>query len=207
MGGGGMSETTTSEDPATQEPAYSKTGGAKRRKYWNPPELEWWQWLFYFFGHVVGWGAFLFLVGAYGWIAFWPETLPQIFCRQCLLVIPIVFILGCIFLVRWVRYNRDIHEEMVQDRSFVEALIEDANWTAERLKSHSKSKTENSDQCAVPLAEAISSEINRLKMATPEGWTYYQTLYLDQLLVDAFDNEEELKARAHLDFPRGLRKG
>ncbi len=195
-----MSDTIPVEDSDPQQSDYSPPDRAEGKRFRNPPELEDWQWYVLCALWVLGLCSLLFLIGACIWLVFPPEHKPQVSCEECLLAIPIGFILLWVYGHLWLKYDLNIHERQIQDRDMIEALIQNANEVAGRIRREQQASGGESqdNSAALGLGEEIEAEIGRLRAMTPEGWTYYQTLHLDQLLVDALDTEEALKARAEL---------
>ena len=89
-----------------------------------------------------------------------------------------------------VRHKINVHEKRKEDRSEIEALIQDAKSVQPRLI-----KPERPTNFAEKRKQ-LEAEVHRLtEDLGPEGWTEYQVLRLDRLLID-FLPLEDLKARA-----------
>ncbi len=193
-----MSNAIPVEDSDPQQSSYCRSGGAKRKRFWNPPQLEWRQLLLLYTVRGLGLCSFLFLIITCIWLIFWPEQKPQIPCEEYLLVIPVGFILLWVYGHLWLKFDFKIHEKQIQDRDTIEALIQNANEVVGRVNREQQAKEGDTQDNRAALGKEIKTEIKRLKDMTPEGWTHYQTLHLDQLLVEALESEEALKARAEL---------
>ena len=192
-----MSDTIPVEDSDPQQSSYSRSGGTERKRFWNPPELECWQWSLLWTVRVLGFCSLLFLIFTCIWLIFYPEQKPQVPCEECLLAVPVGFILLWVYGHLWLRYDLTTFEKQVQDRDIIEALIQKANEVVGRIDREQQAPERDTQDNRAALGKEIEAEIKRLKDMTPEGWTHYQTLHLDQLLVEAFE-EEALKARAEL---------
>lgn len=95
----------------------------------------------------------------------------------------VFFVLGSIVIYLWVRYDDVVLEKTSQRIDIVESLIGKATVAANKL--------DENDQQKKICAEKIKEEINRLRKEVGlEKCTYYQTLHLEQLLVDEFDHEQ-----------------
>ena len=195
-----MSDTIPVEDSDSQQSDYSRKGGTEVKRFWNPPEFERWQrkLLCTFWG--LGLCSLLFLIVACIWLVFFPEYKPQVSCEECLLAIPTGFILLWVYGHLWLTYDLKFHEKQIQDRDTIEALIQNARSVVGRIEGEQQLPRGAVQDDREALANDIAVEIRRLRAMTPEGWTYYQTLHLDQLLVEALDSEEALKARAELQL-------
>lgn len=90
----------------------------------------------------------------------------------------------------FIRHKIRIHKKRKEDRSEIEALIQEAKNAQPRLLD-----PERPLNFAEKLKQ-IEKEVRRLSEDLgPEGWTEYQVLILDRLLID-FLPLEDLKARA-----------
>ena len=194
-----MSDTTSTEQAPCHELQYSRENNAEKKNSWNPPELECWQ-------KIIKWISIAILIVVPGLFltaalccVLNPELLEVICADDSCLPGIFVLVSGIILMlpisiiaILWVRYRVAIHEEKVQDRSTVESLLEQACTTASLLEC------EQDDVEKSTYAQEIHAEIKRLREIGPDGWTYYQTLHLDLLLVDTFFGEEEVISNAEL---------
>ncbi len=195
-----MSDTDNAAETSCNKLDYSKEDNAEKKQSWNPPELECWQKAIFWFSvfAVIGIPVAL-AIAAF----FCPEWLQGV-CIETgrslgtfILVsgVTLAFPMGIIAIL-WVRYRIVIHVEQVQDRSTVESLLEQACTAACLLESTESEKDQGIEKAK--YADAIRTEVQRLRQVGPDGWTYNQTLHLGLLLVDALDSEEEARAEAEL---------
>ena len=88
-----------------------------------------------------------------------------------------------------IRHREFVHKARKEDRSVVEALIQEAKNID--LQSTKSEMSANLDQ----RSKQINGEVSRLENLGPDGWTEFQILTLNRLLID-FLPIEDLKARA-----------
>ena len=108
-----------------------------------------------------------------------------------------IFILPFGFFVdRYIRRNTIIHRLRLKDHSEVEALLIEAKNVEHRLKGTDAYDCDEKTDIANFKANKrkLVEEVGRLEN-TPENWTEYEILNLEQLLVD-FLKVDELKERA-----------
>ena len=90
----------------------------------------------------------------------------------------------------FIRHKIRIHEKRKEDRSEIEALIQEAGNAQPRLISPERPAN------FAEKRKQVEKEVRRLaEDLGPEGWTEFQVLMLDRLLID-FLPLEDLKARA-----------
>ena len=89
-----------------------------------------------------------------------------------------------------IRHDIHIHKKRKEDRSEIEALVQEAKNVQPRLADPERPVD------SIEKRQKIDEEARRLsKDVGPEGWTEFQVLTLDRLLID-FLPLEDLKARA-----------
>ena len=88
-----------------------------------------------------------------------------------------------------IRHRQLVHKSRKEDLSVVEALIQEAK------NIDSKPTEPEMSPSFVQRKEQIKTEVSRLEKLGPEGWTEFQILTLNRLLID-FLPIEDLKARA-----------
>ena len=133
--------------------------------------------------------AIIVMVSAVGFITyfcfflFWnPKVIPECICWPYLSLF--AFLVGLVTYF-YLRYPLRMHNKRKEDRSKVEALIQEAIRVEKKNRDKEK-------------IEKLEKEVDRLRNEVgPKGWTEYQILPLDSMLID-FLNDEELKARAQL---------
>ena len=151
------------------------------------PELTKWRRRFLRLGRaamLIGVGYIIYICVQVFWN---PSALPECICWPYLALA--VFLSGLVsdFIIR---HKIRVHKSRKEDRSEIEALIQDANNIQPRLTD-----PERPDNLAEKRKQ-IENEVHRLtEKVGAEGWTEFQVLRLDQLLID-FLPLEDLKARA-----------
>ena len=148
-----------------------------------PPKLRWWQWVFFF----VAW--FFVLVG----LVFTADQLCFKILPPCICCTYIAFgfVLSGLIIDRWIHHELIVHNERLEDISEVEAMFVEAR-TVERTKKGPMSKPDYFEQKKKELLE----EVRRLeKELGNRGWTEYQVLSLNQMLIE-FLEVDELKVHA-----------
>ena len=90
----------------------------------------------------------------------------------------------------FIRHKKRVHEKRKADRSEIEALFQGAKY-AQRICTNPEQATDISSA----KIKILEDEVRRLKDLGPEGWTEFQVLTLDRLLID-FQPPEDLKALA-----------
>lgn len=191
-----MSDTIPVEESDPEQSRFSREAGAQQKRYWIPPELETWQKILLYTFRFLGSVGLLLLSAACIYLLFCPVSKLIDICEQCLLGIPIGLILTWVYGCLWLRYDLATFEKQVQDRAMIESMIQNAWVVVGRTERKQQIAASDNQDGRMTIASEIVSEIRRLEAISPAGWTYFQTLHLDQLLVDALDSEEELKVHA-----------
>jgi hypothetical protein len=101
-------------------------------------------------------------------------------------------ILVVLIIDRFLRHKINVHKARLEDISEVEALFVEADTVEHRLTKPEKRPIDWDRK-----KEELDKEVKRLKELGSRGWTEYQVLSLNQLLID-FLKEDELKARSRL---------
>ena len=152
-----------------------------------PPELTIWRQCILWFARIfmgigICWLIFICI------LIFWfPGAASK--CTYCTYLTLVGFLSGLVseFVMR---HKERVHKARKEDRSLVEALIQAAKNIQPRLTEPER---------PIGFAEKrqqIEKEVNRLTDDVgPEGWTEFQVLILDRMLID-FLPLEDLKARA-----------
>lgn len=152
-----------------------------------PPELTKWRRFFLRFARVVMFLAISYIVCICILIFWHPDAVPECICWPYLALAGFLTGLVSDFVIR---HKMRVHEQRKEDRSEIEALIQEARYVRPRLTDPERPAgfDEKRDQ--------IEKEAKRLKdVVGPEGWTEFQVLTLDRMLID-FLPLEDLKARA-----------
>ena len=151
-----------------------------------PPELTNWRRIFLRLSRAVMWVAVIFIIYLCILIFWKPDAVPECICWTYLALAGFLSGLISDFIIR---HKILVHESRKEDRSVVEALIQDARNIDPKLFI---------PEMPASLAERhkqLGNEVSRLENLGPEGWTEYQILTLNRLLID-FLPLEDLKARA-----------
>lgn len=131
-----------------------------------------------------------------------PLVAEQLLFRQpyilnsctCWYYAALFFLVFTIFLDRYVRHRFVVHRARLEDRSEVVGSIIEAETVEARLaKNDAILKPDN----YAKKKDDLDKEVNRLKVLGPNGWTEYQVLSLNQMLVD-FLKVDDLIQRAQL---------
>ena len=152
-----------------------------------PPKLDLWRWLLLWFARII-------LLGGIGWLLwvcyliFWnPAAVPECVCWSYLALG--VFLTGLVsdFIIR---HKILVHKKRKEDRSEIEALMLEVRYVRPRLTDPERPAGFDGKR------EQLEKEVKRLEDDVgPEGWTEFQVLTLDRMLID-FLPLEDLKARA-----------
>lgn len=162
-----------------------------------PPKLRLWQYFILVINYIAVFLAALYLVEQFCSI----HTLSLLtersdflrsVCRPCVWGTYIAFsIVVAVIVIHYCVWNKIIvHKARLEDRSEVESTIVEALTVEPRLKQ-SKENSEEYDR----KKKELMKEVNRIRELGENGWTEYQVLSLNQLLID-FLKPDELKARA-----------
>ena len=180
-----------SDRPNEQTPDSNNEGGSHSRprkilpEDRFPPELS-------VLEHFVLWTARIFMLLALCYLGYiclkllLDTPVPQN-CIFCTYIALSVILIGLVT-DRLLLHKNLVHKARTEDRSEIEALIQEAN---------NVQQNENSNQNVTPKDyDILQNETLRLtEILGPEAWTDYQTLTINQLLVK-FLSIEDLKARA-----------
>ena len=169
--------------PSYQSTRSSNTGnGISKCRYDSfPPELLRWQKIVTVITYVFGVLALIYLADQ-----FYSLKLPfSIFGTH----IAFGFILTVLLIDRMIRHKLNIHKARLVDRSEVDAIIVEAKTVEPRLKD-----PERPDDYKHKRQDLLE-EVQRLEKLGPNGWTEYQILSLNQMLID-FLKLDDLKVLA-----------
>lgn len=152
-----------------------------------PPELKFWH-------KIILWVARAAMVAGVIYIAyfcvqmFWnPDAVPECTCWPYLALAGFLTGLVSDFIIR---HKIRVHETRKADRSEIQALLQEAKYAQPRLTDPERSAE------FAEKREQIDEEVKRLENEVgPEGWTEFQVLTLDRMLID-FLPLEDLKALA-----------
>ena len=116
-----------------------------------------------------------------------PTAIPK--CTYCTSLALAGFLSGLVGEF-FIRHRKRVHKARKEDRSSIEALIQEAKNIQPRLIDPERPRN------LADKRKQIENEVRRLtEKLGPEGWTEFQVLTLNQLLID-FLPLEDLKARA-----------
>ena len=152
-----------------------------------PPKIKWPRLFFLWLADIIMFFSVLVII----WLCLnsfiihqnWP------FCPTCWPYIPFFLFLFGLILDRYIRHKVNIHKARLEDRSEVWAAIVEARTVEPRLNDPEE-RPEDYKTKQVNLL----TEVDRLEALGHKGWTEYQVLSLDQMLVD-FLKVGDLKAR------------
>ena len=153
-----------------------------------PPSLSICRW-------IILWFARILMTVAVGWLIFVcyqffmnPAAVPQCLCWSYLALAIFLFGLITSFIVR---HKMRVHDSRKEDRSEIEALLQEAKNIQPRLIEPEYRPARFDER-----RQQVEKEIQRLEDTLgPQGWTEFQCLTLDRMLID-FLSIEDLKARA-----------
>jgi len=128
-------------------------------------------------------GALLYLLDQFCFNGFVNKSVCGTYIAFTILLIMFLF-------DRILRHKMIRHDERREDPSEVQALFVEAETVAPRLE-----KPETRPEDYEQKVKNLNEEIKRLKNLGERGWTEYQVLSLNQMVVD-FLKIEELKTRA-----------
>ncbi len=178
-------------DDKGQNSGNGDNGGSKRRNKKFPPEPSWLRWL------GIGLASIFIPVG----LLF---AVDQLFFRTPLFL-PFLpshtfwayagFVIGlfALFLERYLRHEISIHNARLEDQSEVDTLMSEAQTVQPR--STDPVKPDDYEQ----KKQDLGDEVKRLIKLGTKGWTQYQVLYLNQMLV-SFLKIDDLKSCALLNL-------
>ena len=190
----GESETGSGRNQGPQPP---NKQDSKPRKRAPPPKLPTRQKVFLWGSLVVAPVAGLYVAEqfcqahAVSWVTEQLPALAQDALRPCVwgTYIAFAFVLATVIMDRVIRYPLHRHKARLEDPSEVESLIVEARTVEPRLKDPKKP-----DYYEDKIVD-LEAEVKRLTELGPKGWTEYQVLSLNRLLVE-FVKPDELRARA-----------
>ena len=152
-----------------------------------PPELTKWRYFFLCLGRAAMAVGVLYIIYICVQMLLDPNAVLK--CTYCTSLALAAFLSGLVAEF-FVRHKERVHKARKEDRSTVEALIQQAKNIQPRLTNPVRPKS------LADKRKQIENEARRLtEKLGPEGWTEFQVLTLDQLLID-FLPLEDLKARA-----------
>lgn len=151
-----------------------------------PPELSDWRRYFLYFARVVMGAGIFYVIYICAQIFWSPEVVPK--CPYCTYLALAGFLSGLVseFVIR---HRGLVHKARKEDLSVVESLIQEAKNIDPKLTEPEMPAS------FAERHEQLVNEVSRLEDLGPEGWTEYQILTLNRLLLD-FLPLEDLKARA-----------
>lgn len=166
-----------------------------------PPKLGLWEKVILRIGYFVFVICLIYLVEQFcsihffSWLPKWFLEKYSIFLESffgpCIWGTYVTFTIILLILIinRLIKYRINEHKARLEDRSEVEAILVEADTVEPRIFG-----PEKPDNYA-DKKKQLKMEVDRLNEIGPDGWTEYQVLSINQLLVD-FLKEGELKARA-----------
>jgi len=162
-----------------------------------PPKLRWWQYFILVLNYIAVFLAALYLIEQFCSIhplSFITERFDflRAVCRPCVWGTYIAFsIVVAVIVIHYCVWNKIIvHKARLEDRSEVDAIIVEVDTVEPRLM-----EPEERPRDYARKKQELMEEKKRLKDIGERGWTEYQVLSLNQLLVD-FLKEDELRGRA-----------
>ncbi len=155
----------------------SKPETSKYREEPFPPKLKWWQWIFL----VISVVFILFGLG-YAGDQLCIKKSPSCLCCT---YIAFGFVLAGLIIFRLVRHKLIVHKARLEDRSEIDSLLAEARVVVK------------SEKVDVDKKELLKKEKEHLEQLGEKGWTEYQILQLNQMLVE-FLEKNKLIGRARL---------
>ncbi len=147
-----------------------------------PPKLKGWNWILFSLAWVFVLAGLMFVGDQFCF-----RKLPSCVCGT---YIALAFVLIGLIIDRWIQHKLIVHEARLEDISVMDALFVEAECVEPTLNGPMKNKKYFKQK-----KKELMEEVNRLKKIGNRGWTEYQVLSLNQMLVD-FLKKDELKARA-----------
>lgn len=183
----------------------------KRKEEPFPPKLKWWEWVILWLSYVVALFLLIYLIEQLCLIRVFSgfekncSFLKEILCPcVCCTYIAFGIVLVVLIIDRVVRHKLCVHKKQRVDPSTVDAMIVEANTVEPRLGKleEKKGSSEIDNKNVKPdnflkKKEDLNEEVKRLKNLGNLGWTEYQVLSLDQMLVD-FLKVDDLITNARL---------
>ena len=129
------------------------------------------------------------------WVTWCRAFLEQV-CSPCVWGTYVVFflVLAGLIIQRLVCHKISVYKDRLEDLSAIEAMIVEAETVEPRLLNRVK-RPETFEQ----KKKDLDAEVTRLREMGSRGWTEYQVLSLDQMLVD-FLKVDDLVAKARLNL-------
>ncbi|MFH1934698.1 MAG: hypothetical protein ABIN18_24405 [Pseudomonadota bacterium] len=158
-------------------------GDPKRQEDLFPPKLSWKEKLILAISYFLAFFAFLYIADQ---LCFPKITPPCVCCTY----IAFGFVLAAFIVDRLIRHELIVHKARREDISEVEALFVEAR----NVEPTQNGPMKNSEYFSKKKAELLA-EVARLKEVGNRGWSEYQVLALNQMLIE-FLEKEELIARA-----------
>ncbi len=163
----------------------NSNGDPKRQEDVFPPKLSWWEKVTLWVSYAALILASLYLVDQ---LCFLMLTNPSIYVTY----VAFGVVLAMLLIDRLVRHRFFVHKARLEDHSEIEALIVEAESVEHRLPE--PLKPDNYEE----KRGKLQIEVERLKKQVGNrGWTEYQVLSLNQMLVD-FRKVDDLIAHANL---------
>ncbi len=195
------------EETQNKKKSYDdRNGGSKRHEEMFPPKLLKKEWVTLIISYIAFALALLYVVEQFCSIHIL-SWLPDSWLTWCRLFLERIFgpcvwgtyiALGVVItalLIRCVIKHRfSVQKARLEDRSVVDAMIVEAETVEPRLTDPEK-KPENFDK----KKEDLEEEASRLRDISSRGWTEYQVLSLNQMLVD-FLKVDDLIASTQLSL-------
>lgn len=185
------------QNAKSKESSIDRKGESKDNEPPFPPELPCWKRVVLCFIYVGGLFASLYLVNQF--CCYLVQFSPIYFCLLkfspsiCGTYIAFAFLIIVLPIDRFIRRRLIVHNARLEDRSEVEATIVEAETVEPRLLN--PVRPEDYDK----KKKDLDKEVERLRKLGPKGWTEYQVLSLNQMLVD-FLGEDDLIARSQLSL-------
>lgn len=205
-------ENKSIEESKGEEPSFKNSNGCcKRRDEPFPPKLKWWEWVILGLSYLFLVVALLYLIEQLCLIRVFPgfekncSCLKEILCScVCCTYIAFGIVIAVIIIDRMVRRKLCVHKKQRVDPSTVDATTVEARTVEPRLGKLEKKKDngEIDDEGVKPdnflkKKKDLDDEVKRLENMGNRGWTEYQVLSLDQMLVD-FLKVDDLITNARL---------
>ncbi len=146
-----------------------------------PPKLLWWHWIVLGFIYTFGVLALLYLIDQFYFLK----------CPFSIFGTHVAFglILTVLLIDRLIRHKLNIHKARLVDHSEVDVTIVEAKTVEPRLKDQEKPDDYERKK------QDLMKEVQRLEKLGPNGWSEYQILSLNQMLID-FLKLDDLKVFA-----------
>lgn len=197
-------ENQSPEEPKNEKLSLQKVSSPSSRRLFKrekdpfPPRRSKTQWVIFIISKIALVLALLYLVEQFcsvhpvSWVTE-HNTLLMNVCRSCVWGTYVAFgvVIAVIIIDRWIKHDIIVHTARIEDFSEVEALLVEAR-TVQRTSCGPMADQEYFDRKKKELQDEmrrLTDEIGK------QGWTEYQVLSLNQMLVE-FLEADELIARA-----------